>query len=70
MPTFFDGSQYTVRPTIGTYSISKVGAAGGQTVSVFGQGFSTEEGVYACAFSTLSSPAGTMKKYRFCYEWL
>ncbi len=57
METIFDGSQYTVRPTIGSYSISKAGAAGGQSVSVFGQGFSTEEGVYSCAFSTLSSPA-------------
>ncbi len=57
METIFDGSQYTVRPTIGSYSISKAGAVGGQTVSIFGQGFSTEEGVYSCTFSTLSSPA-------------
>ncbi len=58
MNTSFDSvPQYTVRPTIKGYSIPKAGAAGGQNVSVYGQGFNTEEGVYSCTFSTLSSTA-------------
>ncbi len=54
----FDSTpQYTVRPTIKGYSISKAGSAGGQNASVYGEGFSTEEGVCSCTFSTLSSTA-------------